>query len=102
MKYKYTYLHADMIKCNTRRAGGETEREQEGKGNFISMEGKCVVILCSPSVPFFMSLKLCPKTVLKILPCQLNGFRYSPEYCNRFDYLVRIAGMYSLILRHLQ
>lgn len=78
------------------------ERERGGKGDFISVEGRLVGALCSPSVPFFMSLKLCPKTISKILLCQMNGFRYSPEYCTRLDYLARIAGVYSLILRNLQ
>lgn len=52
MKYKYTYLHTDMWK----KYKGEQEgrwREEGGKGNFISVEGRFVGILRSPSVPLF-------------------------------------------------
>lgn len=60
-----TNIHICTQTCSSAIQGEQegTEREQEGKGNVISMEGRRVGILCSPSVPFFMNLKLCPKTV---------------------------------------
>lgn len=78
------------------RAGGEVERKEGSKGNFISMEGRFVGILRSPSVPLFRSLKLYLKAILKILLCHMNGFRCSPEDCDRCDYLARIAGVCGL------
>lgn len=57
MKYIFAHRHVQVQYKESRRG----DREQEGKGNFISMEGRFVGILCSPSILFFMSLKLCPK-----------------------------------------